>query len=57
VEEQAVTAEAVTQPSDRGVRDAALAGDLAQAGAGNETVEDRLQEVGPSQPIAGRKGL
>jgi hypothetical protein len=57
MEEQAMTAEAVRESSDRGVGDPELAGDLAESGAGDETMKGGLEEVGALQPVGGGEGL
>jgi len=57
VKEQAVAAQAVTQAPNGRVGDAALASDLAQAGAGDEAVEDPIEEVRAPQPVGCGKGL
>jgi hypothetical protein len=57
MEEEAVAAEALAQSLDGAVGDTRLACDLAKAGAGDEPVEDGLEEVSTSQPIGGGEGL
>ena len=57
MEEKAVSAEAVRATSYGGVGHAGLAGDLAQAGAGNEAVEDGFEEVASAEPVARGEGL
>ena len=52
-----MTPEAVGEASDGGVGDAALSGDLSQAGARNESMEDGFEEVVSAKPIVARKGL
>ena len=55
--EQGVAREPGSQGHDGAVGAAGLAGDLAQAGAGEQTVEDRLEEFGPLQVVGGGEGL
>ena len=57
VEEEAVSAEAIAEAADGGVGDALFAGDLSQGGAGNETVEDGLEEIPPTEPVVDGEGL
>ena len=57
MKEEAMTPEAVGEASDGGVGDAALSGDLSQAGARNESMEDGFEEVVSAKPIVARKGL
>ena len=42
---------------DRGVGDAELLGNLAVAGAGEDAPEERGQQPGASEPVAGRERL
>jgi hypothetical protein len=48
MEQEAMAPEAVREASDGGVGDAGLSGDLAKTGAGDEAVEDGLEEVASS---------
>ncbi|MBK7951087.1 MAG: hypothetical protein IPK00_20575 [Deltaproteobacteria bacterium] len=57
VEEETVAAEAVGEGADGRVGDPVFAGDLAQGGAGDETMEDELEEPGALQPVGRREGL
>jgi hypothetical protein len=57
MEQEAMTPEAVGEASDGGVRDAGLSGDLSQARARNESMEDGFEEVVSAKPIVARKGL
>jgi hypothetical protein len=57
VEEQAVAAEAVAEGPDRRVGDPVFPGNLTEGGAGDEAVEDGLEELGALQPVAGGEGL
>ena len=52
-----VAAEPVTQGTDRRVGDLVFTGDLAKGGAGDEAVEDELEQVGALEPIGGGEGL
>ena len=57
VEEEAVAAEALGEALEGAVGDAHLAGDLAQAGAGDQTQEEGAEEVAAAQPVGGGEGL
>jgi hypothetical protein len=52
VKEQAVSSQLLAQPLDRAVRDSDLSSDLAESGAGHESVEDGLEELGATEPVA-----
>jgi hypothetical protein len=57
MKEKTVSAEAVGQASNRGVGDASLARDLAKSRAGNQAMEDGLEEVASAEPVVGGEGL
>jgi len=57
MEQEAMTPEAVGEASDGGVGDTRLSGDLSQARARNESMEDGFEEVVSAKPIVARKGL
>ena len=56
-EEQGVTTEARRVGLDSGGRAALAAGQLAEAGAGDEALVDGRLELGAAQPVGGREGL
>jgi hypothetical protein len=57
VEEEAVATQAVREGPDGRVGDLMFPGDLAQCGAGDETMKDELEESGALQPVGRREGL
>src|SRR6185503_2720097 len=57
MEEQAVATEARGNAADGLRRDAELASDLTEAGAAQEPMRDRKQELGQLRPVAGAKRL
>lgn len=57
MEEQAVAAQTLRLVLQCAVCDAELPTDLAQAGAADETMEKRFQEIGVTEPIGGGESL
>src|SRR5262245_13998299 len=57
MEQQALACDAGGVAGDGLGRDGELAGDLAEGGATQEPVEDREQELGLLEPVAGAEGL
>jgi len=52
-----MSTESITQASEGAVGDAGLARDLSERGAGNEAMEDGLEESATSQPVRGGERL
>jgi hypothetical protein len=57
VKKKTMSAKAVREASHCGVGDACLSRDLTKSGAGNEAVEDGLEEVASAEPVVDGKGL
>jgi hypothetical protein len=57
VKEQTVASEAVSQASNRSVRDTCLSSNLAKSGAGHQAVKDGFEEVAAAEPVVCGKGL
>jgi hypothetical protein len=57
VKEKTVSAEAISQAPNRGVRDTCLPSDLTKSRTGNEAVEDGLEEVSSAKPVVDGEGL
>jgi hypothetical protein len=57
MQEQAVATQPLAQALDRAVRDPELVGDLAEGGAGEQAMEDRLEEPGMAEPVGASEGL
>lgn len=52
-----MTPEAVGVASNGGVGDTGFSGDLSQAGARNESMEEGFEEVVSAKPVVAREGL
>src|SRR5262249_32200846 len=55
--EQGVATQASPHPHDRGGMAPSFAGGPAVAGAGQEPLEHRREQIRPAQPVGGREGL
>jgi hypothetical protein len=52
-----MSAKAVSEAPYCGVRDTCFSGDLTKSGAGNQAVEDGLEEVASAEPVVDGEGL
>ena len=52
-----MSTETISEASHCGVRDTCFSGDLTKSGAGNQAVEDGLEEVASAEPVVDGEGL